>query len=224
MNYRFSGLIAALFLFLASMSFAQALTNKVDSLSYIFGMNLAENIKRQGIYEVDHVLLAKGVADAMSNIETLVDKKSAETFLTGFMAEHRNKQSRAVKTEGEQFLAENAKRKEVTVLPSGLQYEVIQSGQGPKPKATDKVLTHYHGTLINGTIFDSSVNRGEPISFGVNQVIQGWQEALQLMSVGDKWKLFIPYNLAYGERGAGGSIPPYSALVFEVELLGINKE
>lgn len=224
MNYRFSGLIAAFFLFLASVSFAQALTNKVDSLSYIFGMNLAENIKRQGIYEVDHALLAKGVADAMANRETLVDKKSAETFLTDFMAEHRNKQSKAVKTEGEQFLAENAKRKEVIILPSGLQYEVIQSGQGPKPKASDKVLTHYHGTLINGTVFDSSVNRGEPISFGVNQVIQGWQEALQLMSVGDKWKLFIPYNLAYGERGAGGSIPPYSALVFEVELLGINKE
>jgi FKBP-type peptidyl-prolyl cis-trans isomerase len=113
-------------------------------------------------------------------------------------------------------------RKEVTTLPDGLQYEVLKMGDGAKPKTTDKVLVHYHGTLIDGTVFDSSVDRGEPIEFGVTQVIKGWTEILQLMPVGSKWKVYIPYQLAYGERGAGGSIGPYSALIFEIELLGIK--
>jgi FKBP-type peptidyl-prolyl cis-trans isomerase FklB len=223
MQNRFAVMFAAFFLFCASVSFAQVLNSKVDSLSYIFGMNLAENIKRQGIKEVDHEILSIGFADAMANRESLIDKKSAEAFLNAFMNEHRSLQQKAEKEEGELFLAENAKRKEVRVLSSGLQYEVLKSGSGPKPKATDKVLTHYHGMLINGNVFDSSVNRGEPITFGVNQVIKGWQEALQLMSVGDKWKLFIPYDLAYREKGAGGSIPPFATLIFDVELLEIKE-
>ena len=125
------------------------------------------------------------------------------------------------KEEGVLFLIENAKRAEVTTLPSGLQYEILTKGNGDTPKSTDNVKVHYHGTLINGTVFDSSVNRGEPATFGVTQVISGWVEALQLMSVGSKWKLYIPSNLAYGERGAGGSIPPHTTLIFEVELLDI---
>lgn len=125
------------------------------------------------------------------------------------------------KTEGIQFLAENAQRTGVTVLPSGLQYEVLKTGNGQKPKASDKVKCHYHGTLIDGSVFDSSVQRGTPAVFPVNGVIQGWVEALQLMQTGDKWKLFIPSELAYGERGAGDSIGPNTTLVFEVELLEI---
>ena len=123
---------------------------------------------------------------------------------------------------GADFLAENGKRKGVTTTKSGLQYEIIKKGNGPIPAATDNVETHYHGTLLDGTVFDSSVERGTPIALSVNGVIKGWTEALQLMSVGSKWKLFIPYNLAYGERGAGALIKPYSTLIFEVELISIN--
>ena len=125
------------------------------------------------------------------------------------------------KEEGEAFLAENKKNPKVVTLPSGLQYEILTQGNGPKPKATDRVRCHYHGTLINGQVFDSSVERGQPAVFGVSQVIPGWVEALQLMPVGSRWKLFIPSNLAYGEQGAGDSIAPNSALIFEVELIGI---
>ena len=123
---------------------------------------------------------------------------------------------------GEKFLSENGKRDGVTTLASGLQYEVISEGNGPKPELTDMVETHYHGTLLDGTVFDSSVDRGETVSFPVNGVIPGWTEALQLMQVGAKWKLYIPYNLAYGENGAGAAIGPYSTLIFEVELIGIK--
>ena len=132
------------------------------------------------------------------------------------------KQSVKAKEEGEKFLAENAKRPDVKVTPSGLQYEVLDATLGQKPKATDKVRVHYEGTLIDGTVFDSSYKRGESISFALNQVIAGWTEGLQLMSVGSKYKLYIPYHLGYGERGAGASIPPYAALIFTVELLGIE--
>ena len=130
--------------------------------------------------------------------------------------------SKKAKEEGEKFLAENAKRAEVKTTPSGLQYEVIEATLGQKPSATDKVRVHYEGTLIDGTVFDSSYKRGEPISFPLNGVIKGWTEGLQLMPVGSKYKLYIPYQLAYGERGAGQTIPPYSALIFTVELLDIK--
>ena len=127
------------------------------------------------------------------------------------------------KQSGKDFFAENSKRKDVVTLASGLQYEIITEGNGPKPGPTDKVKTHYHGTLLNGTVFDSSVERGTPLSFPVNRVIKGWTEALQLMRVGSKWKLYIPSHLAYGERGAGAKIKPNAALIFEVELIEIEK-
>jgi FKBP-type peptidyl-prolyl cis-trans isomerase FklB len=124
--------------------------------------------------------------------------------------------------DGKKFLADNSKRENVITLPSGLQYEIMKAGEGPKPNLEDKVTTNYHGTLIDGTVFDSSVDRGEPASFPVNGVIKGWTEALQLMPVGSKWKLFVPYDLAYGERGTGPQIGPYTTLIFEVELISIN--
>ena len=124
--------------------------------------------------------------------------------------------------EGKAYLDENAKKEGVTVTKSGLQYEVLEATIGQKPKATDKVRVHYEGTLIDGTVFDSSYKRGESITFGLNQVIKGWTEGLQLMSIGSKYKLYLPYQLAYGERGAGANIPPYAALIFTVELLGIE--
>ena len=167
-----------------------------------------------------------GINAGLLSDTTIMTQETAQKYLMGVSEAKRKAQTEKLYgnniTEGEQFLAENAKRAEVKVTESGLQYEVIKEGKGAKPKATDNVNVHYHGTLINGTVFDSSVERGEPISFPLNGVIAGWTEALQLMSVGSKYKLYIPYNLAYGERNAG-AIEPFSTLIFEVELLGIEK-
>ncbi len=148
--------------------------------------------------------------------------EEAQQVLNTFFSELEEKAAGAAKADGEKFLEENKKREGVKVTASGLQYEVLEATIGQKPKATDKVKVHYEGTLTDGTVFDSSYRRGEPITFGLNQVIAGWTEGLQLMSVGSKYKLYIPYQLGYGERGAGASIPPYAALIFTVELLGIE--
>ena len=152
-----------------------------------------------------------------------VDIASAQRIVNEHFQKQKQAKHQGTIDAGKKFLAENGARPEVKTLPSGLQYEVLTAGpEGPSPAASDKVTVHYQGTLLDGTVFDSSVKRGQPASFGVGQVISGWTEALQLMKVGDKWKLFIPYDLAYGERGAGRDIGPFSTLVFEVELLGIN--
>ena len=201
---------------------AQNLKTQMDSLSYSVGVLVAQNLKSQGIDQLDVNSLAQGLSDAMKGGETAVDFNQANAIVQGYMMEKKQEASKANIEAGKKFLEENGKRDGVTTLPSGLQYEVLKKGEGPSPKATDKVTVHYHGTLIDGTVFDSSVERGQPASFPVNGVIKGWVEALQLMHVGDKWKLFIPSELAYGERGAGGDIGPYSTLIFEVELLGIN--
>lgn len=169
----------------------------MNSLSFQLGTSVAQYLMQYGEKELNYEEFKKGIEFVM-------------------------KASTQAKGEGERFLAENAKREGVKVTASGLQYEVLESTLGQKPKATDTVKVHYEGTLIDGTVFDSSYKRGEPISFGLNQVIKGWTEGVQLMSVGSKYKFFIPYQLAYGERGAGGSIPPYAALIFTVELLGIQ--
>ncbi|HBZ33985.1 MAG TPA: peptidylprolyl isomerase, partial [Bacteroidales bacterium] len=147
--------------------------------------------------------------------------RDMQATLNKYFTELERAQSDKMKSEGAQFLAQNAKRPTVVTLPSGLQYEVLTPAIGQKPTKSDRVRVHYHGTLIDGTVFDSSVQRGEPAEFGVTQVIAGWVEALQLMAVGAKWRLFIPYHLAYGERGAGQSIPPYATLIFDVELIKI---
>lgn len=209
------GILACFFLFFSSVALAQKLITYQDSVAYSAGISMIENLKRQGASELDLKQLVKAISDVGAK-KQVISTEVAEKFFNEFMTTLKSK-------EGETYLTENGKRPEVITLPSGLQYEILNQGPGgPQPLPTDKVKTHYHGMLINGKVFDSSVERGEPISFGLSQVIKGWTEGLQLMSVGDKYKFYIPYHLAYGERGAGGIIPPFAALIFEVELLGIN--
>lgn len=216
---RVSGILFAIFLFYSSMSIAQKLTSKVDSISYATAVLVAESIKKNGINDINPTIFSEAFSAALKG-SSAMSLDEAQMIFTA----HDREMKEAKKNAGLVFLADNAKRKEVVSLPSGLQYEILVQGPGgPKPKATDKVKTHYHGTLIDGTVFDSSVQRGEPISFGLNQVIKGWTEGLQLMSVGDKYRFFIPSNLAYGENGAGGAIPGNATLIFDVELLGINQ-
>jgi FKBP-type peptidyl-prolyl cis-trans isomerase FklB len=197
--------------------------SEMDSLSYSLGILLAQNLKSQGFNELDLNSLSKGMDDFIKGGELLINTADAQQIVQEYAQTQQAKKFEGAIAEGKKFLEENAGREGVVTLPSGLQYEVITAGEGPKPKPSEKVSVHYHGTLIDGTVFDSSVQRGQPAVFGVTQVIQGWQEALQLMPVGSKWKLFIPYDLAYGERGAGGKIGPFSTLIFEVELLEIKE-
>lgn len=198
--------------------------------SYSVGMSFGRNFKDQGI-EIDPELLAQGFAAAYSGSKTLLTEAQAQSAIAAFQKEMtekktaRDKQAGAANLkEGEEFLAANARKEGVKTLPSGLQYKVVKEGTGPKPTANDSVTTHYRGTLIDGTQFDSSYDRGEPAKFQVNGVIPGWTEALQLMPAGSKWQLFIPGKLAYGERGAGGKIGPNKLLIFDIELISIDKE
>ena len=221
-NIRITAIVFALFLSLSSISIAQTISNKLDSVSYSVGVLFAKNIKQQGIDKLNSEVVAKAIDDYMNGMTRVIPEKQCEEMYRNYMKGIAEEKSKGAKTSGLVYLAENMKKPGVVVTESGLQYEVIKSGTGPKPKATDKVKTHYHGMLPDGTVFDSSVDRGEPISFQVGGVIKGWTEALQLMNVGDKWRLVIPSELAYGARGAGAKIPPYSTLIFEVELLDIE--
>ena len=201
----------------------------VDSVSYAIGVLVGANNKKQlenapGSDEMSMEIMAAAFRAASLGEEAKISEEEANTMVQKFFQEAGAREAQASLEEGNAFLEENGKREGVTTTESGLQYEVITEGEGEKPGATDRVRVHYHGTLIDGTVFDSSVDRGEPAVFGVNQVIKGWTEALQLMPLGAKWKVFIPAELAYGERGAGGDIGPNAALVFEVELLEIVKE
>ncbi len=193
----------------------------MDQISYALGMNIAQNLTNSGLKELDFGAFTKGIRAVMENTKPEFDVEKANTILQQFFSELEKKKFQANIAEGKIFLEENSKRAEVITLASGLQYEVIQKGEGATPASTDKVKCHYHGTLVDGTVFDSSVQRAEPAEFPVNGVIRGWVEALQLMQVGSKWRLYVPSNLAYGERGAGGVIGPHATLVFEVELLAI---
>ncbi len=190
--------------------------------SYGFGYQIGRQFRGQGL-TVSFAELVRGLQDALAGKQPAL----VENELFNAMSEHQ-KASRTQlalnnRKEGELFLKDNATKEGIKQLESGLQYQVLKQGTGPSPKATDKVKTHYHGTLINGTVFDSSVESGQPISFGVNEVIPGWTEALQLMKVGDKWRVFLPSELAYGVQGAPPDIGPNSVLIFEIELLGIEK-
>jgi FKBP-type peptidyl-prolyl cis-trans isomerase FklB len=195
-----------------------------DSASYSLGVRIAQNIKEQGFDKLDPALIQKGINDVFTNKTLILPDATLDKCISVFQQKVTSEKASKSKIEGQKFLAENAKRNTVKTTKSGLQYEVIKTGTDTvKPKLTDKVKCHYHGTLINGTVFDSSVDRGEPISFPVSGVIAGWTEALQMMTVGSKWKLFIPSELAYGDRQMGASIPAGSTLIFEVEILGIEK-
>ncbi len=193
----------------------------VDSLSYALGMMIAQNLQSQGFEKLDVAQFAAGFDDN-TNGKASISPQQANSLIENYMRSQSEKRYAGTKEAGEKFLAENAKRPQVKTTASGLQYEILREGNGSTPRATDTVTTHYHGTLISGKVFDSSVERGTPIDFPVNRVIAGWTEALQLMKVGAKYRLYIPYNLAYGERGAGGSIGPFETLVFDVELLKVN--
>jgi len=194
----------------------------MEKVSYALGLSLGNNLAQNGVTELDYNKLAKGIKDVMEKNKPEISYQEAQEVIGAFFQELQSKIVANNKEAGKAFLNENAKRPEVVTLPSGLQYEVISEGSGEKPKASDTVEVHYHGTLTDGSVFDSSVQRGEPATFGVTQVIPGWVEALQLMPAGSKWRLFIPSELAYGERGAGQAIAPHSTLVFDVELLGIK--
>lgn len=193
----------------------------MEKISYALGISLGNNLKNGGFAGLSYQKLADGIKDVIEGNQLEMSIQDAQTMINEYFQQLQEKAFAQNIEEGKNFLSENAKRPEVKTTASGLQYEVVSAGNGVIPKATDQVKVHYHGTLLNGNVFDSSVSRGEPATFGVTQVIQGWVEALQLMPVGSKWKLFIPSELAYGAQGAGQSIGPHTTLVFEVELLDI---
>ena len=217
-------------LFLVSQVNAQenlVLKNQKDKVSYIIGMDIGTNLKKQSI-GIDSNILAKGVKDALAGTKPLLTEQEIQETMMAFQKEMMAKQAEVAKknkAEGEVFLTENKKKEGVKTLLSGLQYKVIKAGTGKKPKSTDTVTAHYRGTLIDGTEFDSSYKRGQPATFPVSGgMIPGWTEALQLMEEGAKWQLFIPPNLAYGEQGAGRDIGPNATLIFEIELVSIQEK
>lgn len=193
----------------------------MEKVSYALGLSLGNNLLGSGVTALDSARLAKGIQDVLDQKQPEISYEEAQAVINDFFQALQSKMTEKAQAEGKAFLAENAKRPEVVTTASGLQYEILTAAEGAIPTAADSVKVHYHGMLVDGNVFDSSVNRGEPATFGVTQVISGWVEALQLMPVGSKWKLFIPSELAYGAQGAGQSIAPHSALIFEVELLAI---
>ena len=201
----------------------------MDKLSYALGIGIGSQLAGMGAKELNIDDFAQAIKDVISGLELKVDNAEAQTLVQNFFQEQEAKQQAAAaeagkvaKAAGEAFLAENGKKDGVVTLPSGLQYQVLKEGNGKKPSATDQVVCHYEGTLIDGTVFDSSYQRNQPATFGLNQVIAGWTEGVQLMQEGAKYRFFIPYKLAYGERGAGAQIPPFATLVFDVELIEVK--
>ena len=201
---------------------AQNLNTEMEKVSYSLGVNVAKSVKNQGLESIDSEAIAQAFTDVFEGNELKISEQESNIILQDYFGKLAKEAQSANVEAGEKFLAENAKRDGVIKTATGLQYEVLAEGSGDSPKETDQVTVHYHGTLIDGTVFDSSVERGQPATFPVNGVIPGWVEALQLMKPGAKYKLFIPSNLAYGERGAGGSIGPNATLIFEVELISIG--
>ena len=195
----------------------------MDKISYALGLSIGNNFQNSGINNLQVEDFVKGLKDVLGGAEPEISYDEAKLVINDYFMNLQKERLELNKKAGEEFLNINKGKAGVVTLPSGLQYQVLKQGEGAKPAASDKVKCHDHGTLITGTVFDSSVQRGEPAVFGVSQVIPGWVEALQLMPVGSKWRLFIPSDLAYGEHGAGDAIEPNSALVFDVELLDIVK-
>jgi len=198
------------------------MTDEIKAVSYCIGMSVAGSLKQQNLGDISPEVIGEAIKDIFEGNELKYSPEEADGIIQKYLQGVMEKKFEVNKEVGEAFLAENAKRDEVTTTASGLQYEVMEAGSGDKPSETSNVTVHYHGTLINGTVFDSSMERGQPASFGVNQVIKGWTEALQLMSPGAKYRLFIPQELAYGANPhPGGAIEPYMALIFDVELLEV---
>lgn len=200
----------------------------MDKLSYALGLGIGSQLSQMGANGLNIDDFAQAIKDVINGSELKISQQESQQIVQEFFQQQEEKQRAAAaemgkvaKAEGEKYLAENAKKEGVVVLPSGLQYQVLQEGTGKKPKATDQVKCHYEGMLVDGTMFDSSVQRGEPATFPLNGVIAGWTEGLQLMAEGAKYRFFIPYHLGYGEHGAGASIPPFAALVFDVELIEV---
>ena len=193
----------------------------MDKFSYAIGLGIGQNLLSMGAQGINVEDFAQAISDVLNRKETAISHNEAREIVNKYFEELEAKMNAENIEKGKAFLAENAKKEGVITLPSGLQHEVITEGNGKKPSATDKVKCHYEGTLIDGTLFDSSIKRGQPAVFGVNQVIRGWVEALQLMSEGSKWRLFIPSELGYGAQQAGEMIPPHSTLIFEVELIEV---
>jgi len=198
------------------------LKTKLDTLSYALGVNIAGNLKGIELDTLSYSVFVEAIKDVLKDKPKKLEESLIAASLNAKLAELNGKAAKKEKTEGDAFCAQNKKRPGVVVTPSGLQYEIITAGTGPKPTLVDTVVCHYKGSLLNGKEFDNSYNRGEPISFPVSGVIRGWTEAVQLMPKGSKWKLYIPSDLAYGDRGAGQDIPPGSTLIFEVELIDIK--
>lgn len=199
------------------------LDTELDSVSYSLGVTMAENIKKGGVEKVNSEAIAVAFNHIFDGDKTLIDTKKAEDILNNYFRNLQMKKAEKNKESGQKFLEENKTKEGVVTLESGLQYKILKKGTGAIPKATDKVTTNYKGTLVDGTVFDSSYDRGKPATFPVNGVIKGWTEALQLMPVGSKWELYIPSDLAYGKRGAGQVIGPDETLIFEIELISIDK-
>lgn len=200
----------------------------MDKVSYALGLGIGRQLSQMGADNLDIDDFAKAIKDILAGKKPEIDDAEAQTLVKDFFEKQEAKQRAAAaekfketKEKGEAYLAENAKKEGVVTLSSGLQYQVIKEGNGRRPKATDKVKCHYEGMLVDGTLFDSSIQRGEPATFPLNGVIKGWTEGLQLMQEGAKYRFFIPYHLGYGENGAGASIPPFAALVFDVELIEV---
>ena len=193
----------------------------MDKISYALGLGIGQQIKSMNIENFSIEDFAKSISDVMEDKETAFTSREAQVMLQEFFQKKQKEEAEKFIAEGKAYLDENAKKEGVTVTKSGMQYEVLQEGTGKSPKATDTVRCHYEGRLLDGTVFDSSYKRGEPADFGLNQVIPGWTEGVQLMKEGAKYRFTIPYLLAYGEQGAGASIPPFSTLVFDVELIKV---
>ena len=193
----------------------------MDKFSYAIGLGIGQNLLSMGAQGINVNDFAQAISDVLNRKETAISHNEAREIVNKYFEELEAKMNAENIEKGKAFLTENAKKEGIITLPSGLQYQVLQEGNGKKPSATDRVKCHYEGTLIDGTLFDSSIKRGQPAVFGVNQVIRGWVEALQLMSEGSKWRLFIPSELGYGAQQAGEMIPPHSTLIFEVELIEV---
>lgn len=198
------------------------LSNAADSTSYAIGLSIGTNLKKDGLNELNLDIMKKGMADVMKGDSLPFDMNTAQTVIQSYLGDKQKRKAEENLEAGKKFLEENKKKAGVVTTASGLQYQVLKEGNGPKPSATDTITVHYHGTLIDGTVFDSSVDRGQPSEIPLTVVIQGWVEAAQLMSVGSKYKLFIPAELAYGDRQKGPVIGPNSTLIFDLELISIK--